>query len=268
MHELIGSAVLDTAGAHLGTVTGVLANPASDLLELDGGALVPLRFVVDRAAGPRRGRGARRASRPARHVRRAGAHRRLHHLPRARRALLRGLAAGPGPHRGASRRARPRPARRGRGRPAIGGRRALRRRGRHGPRPRPALRRGGEGGPAPPAVPARPGGTSPRPGRGGGARRATVRPGSGSRCCAGATRVSTSASPTISSTASCRWATTCSAGARWRPWWSSRPWPASSPGSWATRPRPATRASPRDCSSTPSTPGRRCSGTGPCPRSC
>ena len=35
----------------LGTVSGVLANPASDLLELDGGALVPLRFVVERSAG-------------------------------------------------------------------------------------------------------------------------------------------------------------------------------------------------------------------------
>ncbi len=51
VHELIGSAVLDTAGVHLGTVTAVLANPASDLLELDGGALVPLRFVVDRSPG-------------------------------------------------------------------------------------------------------------------------------------------------------------------------------------------------------------------------
>lgn len=51
VHELIGSEVTDTDGAHLGTVTGVLANPASDLLELDGGALVPLRFVVERSAG-------------------------------------------------------------------------------------------------------------------------------------------------------------------------------------------------------------------------
>jgi len=51
VHELIGSEVTDTDGAILGTVTGVLANPASDLLELDGGALVPLRFVVERAAG-------------------------------------------------------------------------------------------------------------------------------------------------------------------------------------------------------------------------
>ena len=51
VHELIGSEVFDTEGTRVGTVTGVLANPASDLLELDGGALVPLRFVVERSAG-------------------------------------------------------------------------------------------------------------------------------------------------------------------------------------------------------------------------
>ena len=51
VHELIGSEVLDTDGAHLGTVQAVVANPASDLLELEGGALVPLRFVVERSAG-------------------------------------------------------------------------------------------------------------------------------------------------------------------------------------------------------------------------
>jgi 16S rRNA processing protein RimM len=51
VHELIGSEVLDTGGARLGTVVAVVANPASDLLELDGGALVPLRFVVERTAG-------------------------------------------------------------------------------------------------------------------------------------------------------------------------------------------------------------------------
>jgi 16S rRNA processing protein RimM len=51
VHELIGSEVVDTDGAHLGTVTAVVANPASDLLELDGGALVPMRFVVERTAG-------------------------------------------------------------------------------------------------------------------------------------------------------------------------------------------------------------------------
>jgi 16S rRNA processing protein RimM len=51
VHELIGSEVFDTEGAHLGTVGAVVANPASDLLELDGGALVPLRFVVTRSPG-------------------------------------------------------------------------------------------------------------------------------------------------------------------------------------------------------------------------
>ena len=45
IHELIGSAVLD-AGVTRGTVVEVEANPASDLLVLDTGALVPLRFVV------------------------------------------------------------------------------------------------------------------------------------------------------------------------------------------------------------------------------
>ena len=41
----------DPSGTRLGTVAGVLANPASDLLELDSGALVPLRFVVERSTG-------------------------------------------------------------------------------------------------------------------------------------------------------------------------------------------------------------------------
>jgi 16S rRNA processing protein RimM len=51
VHELIGAEVLDTAGTPLGTVTAVEANPASDLLVLDGGGLVPLRFVVEHGAG-------------------------------------------------------------------------------------------------------------------------------------------------------------------------------------------------------------------------
>jgi 16S rRNA processing protein RimM len=46
VHELIGADVVDPVGAHLGRVTAVQANPASDLLVLDSGALVPLRFVV------------------------------------------------------------------------------------------------------------------------------------------------------------------------------------------------------------------------------
>lgn len=48
--ELVGSAVEDPAGSVLGRVVGVESNPASDLLVLEGGGLVPLRFVVDRRA--------------------------------------------------------------------------------------------------------------------------------------------------------------------------------------------------------------------------
>ena len=51
VHDLIGSTVVDTAGVERGVVTAVVANPASDLLELDGGGLVPLRFVVARVPG-------------------------------------------------------------------------------------------------------------------------------------------------------------------------------------------------------------------------
>ena len=51
VHELIGSVVVETDGTERGVVQSVLANPASDVLVLDSGALVPLTFVVDRAAG-------------------------------------------------------------------------------------------------------------------------------------------------------------------------------------------------------------------------
>jgi 16S rRNA processing protein RimM len=50
-HELIGAEVVATSGASLGRVVAVEANPASDLLVLDGGGLVPLRFVVASGAG-------------------------------------------------------------------------------------------------------------------------------------------------------------------------------------------------------------------------
>jgi 16S rRNA processing protein RimM len=46
IHELIGARVIDAAGNDRGEVREVLSNPASDLLVLDSGALVPLRFVV------------------------------------------------------------------------------------------------------------------------------------------------------------------------------------------------------------------------------
>jgi 16S rRNA processing protein RimM len=51
VHELIGSTVVEVDGTERGTVTAVEANPASDLLVLDSGALVPLNFVVSAGAG-------------------------------------------------------------------------------------------------------------------------------------------------------------------------------------------------------------------------
>jgi 16S rRNA processing protein RimM len=51
VHELIGSAVVEADGTDRGVVESVLANPASDVLVLDSGALVPLTFVVDRTPG-------------------------------------------------------------------------------------------------------------------------------------------------------------------------------------------------------------------------
>lgn len=51
VHEMIGSEVRDRAGRVLGWVREVEANPASDLLVLEGGELVPLRFVVEQEPG-------------------------------------------------------------------------------------------------------------------------------------------------------------------------------------------------------------------------
>jgi 16S rRNA processing protein RimM len=51
VHELIGAAVRDRSGQELGHVQSVEANPASDLLVLDGDILVPMRFVVERGDG-------------------------------------------------------------------------------------------------------------------------------------------------------------------------------------------------------------------------
>jgi len=47
VHELVGAVVVDQSGEERGTVVRVLDNPASDILELDSGALVPVRFVTD-----------------------------------------------------------------------------------------------------------------------------------------------------------------------------------------------------------------------------
>jgi 16S rRNA processing protein RimM len=51
-HELVGAeVVLQASGERVGTCTAVVANPAADLLELDGGALVPVVFVVGHTPG-------------------------------------------------------------------------------------------------------------------------------------------------------------------------------------------------------------------------
>ena len=51
VHDLVGSEVVTVGGDVVGTCVAVVANPASDLLELDGGALVPVVFVVERRPG-------------------------------------------------------------------------------------------------------------------------------------------------------------------------------------------------------------------------
>jgi 16S rRNA processing protein RimM len=51
VHELIGTQVVDTQGVEHGKVIAVLENPAHDLLELEGGALVPVVFVKSCADG-------------------------------------------------------------------------------------------------------------------------------------------------------------------------------------------------------------------------
>jgi len=51
VHEVIGAEVRDRAGARIGVVDAVQANPAHDLLVLDTGALVPMVFVVEHEPG-------------------------------------------------------------------------------------------------------------------------------------------------------------------------------------------------------------------------
>lgn len=46
VHQLVGARVVGVDGAELGIVAAVEANPASDLLVLEGGGLVPMRFVT------------------------------------------------------------------------------------------------------------------------------------------------------------------------------------------------------------------------------
>ena len=49
-HDLIGAPVVDVHGADWGEVEAVQANPASDLLVLRSGVLVPAVFLVERRA--------------------------------------------------------------------------------------------------------------------------------------------------------------------------------------------------------------------------
>lgn len=53
VHELIGAVVVDEGGIERGRVVQVLENPASDILELDSGALVPVQFVISVDPGVR-----------------------------------------------------------------------------------------------------------------------------------------------------------------------------------------------------------------------
>lgn len=46
VHQMIGSQVVDIDGHSWGTCTGVIHNPAHDILEVDDSILVPMPFVV------------------------------------------------------------------------------------------------------------------------------------------------------------------------------------------------------------------------------
>jgi len=46
VHQLVGATVRDTVGTELGRIASVEANPASDLMVLESGGLIPVRFVT------------------------------------------------------------------------------------------------------------------------------------------------------------------------------------------------------------------------------
>lgn len=46
VHHLIGASIVEVNGIDRGRCVAVVANPASDLIELDSGALVPVAFVT------------------------------------------------------------------------------------------------------------------------------------------------------------------------------------------------------------------------------
>jgi 16S rRNA processing protein RimM len=51
VHDVVGAIVVDVGGTTHGEVVALEVNPASDLLVLDSGALVPLTFLVERREG-------------------------------------------------------------------------------------------------------------------------------------------------------------------------------------------------------------------------
>jgi 16S rRNA processing protein RimM len=51
VHELVGASVRLPDGTEVGTVAEVEANPASDLLVLDSGTLVPVVFITGQEPG-------------------------------------------------------------------------------------------------------------------------------------------------------------------------------------------------------------------------
>ena len=51
VHELVGAVVRDAGGVELGRVAAVEANPASDLMVLESGGLIPVRFVTAHDVG-------------------------------------------------------------------------------------------------------------------------------------------------------------------------------------------------------------------------
>jgi 16S rRNA processing protein RimM len=53
VHELVGATVRDANGTALGVIGSVEANPASDLMVLESGGLIPVRFVTSHDAAAR-----------------------------------------------------------------------------------------------------------------------------------------------------------------------------------------------------------------------
>lgn len=51
VHEMVGASLFDPSGGVVGRIEAVEANPASDLLLLEDGRVVPLTFVVRDAEG-------------------------------------------------------------------------------------------------------------------------------------------------------------------------------------------------------------------------